>query len=267
MARLSVIIPALDEAPRLPLLLADLAAAPLPGTDSEVIVVDGGSRDATPSIARLAGATVLASAPGRGLQLDLGARRSRGDWLWFLHADCRLPPGWAPAVAACLHGDAAQHRAWCFDLAVEGAGWSLRLLELAVGLRTRLLHRPYGDQGLLLPRAFYEEVGGFRPWPLMEDLDLVQRLGRSGRIASLGLPLLCDGRRWRRHGVWRAAWLNHRLRRRWRRGLPPDQLAGLYYGAPARLRSRTRRRSAAAAVPDPSPGARRSPPRQDRRTG
>lgn len=237
MARLSVIIPTLDEATHLPLLLADLAAErPCERGEMEVVVVDGGSRDATVQVARLAGVAVYNVTAGRGRQLDLGARRSRGDWLCFLHADCRLPRGWGRAVAEQLVDDAEADRAWCFDLEVDGGGWSLRLLELAVAARTRLLQLPYGDQGLLLSRGLYERVGGFRPWPLMEDLDLVQRLRASTQVRCMGLPLRCDGRRWRRYGVCRTAWINHRLRHGWRRGLSPEELAMLYYENQSRVR-------------------------------
>jgi rSAM/selenodomain-associated transferase 2 len=234
MARLSVVIPVLNEASHLPMLLADLACLdPLTaGLEAEVLVVDGGSRDGSATVAQLGGAAVAHSPPGRGLQLQHGAARARGGWLWFLHADCRLPPGWCAAVAAVVAGAGRQADtcAWCFDLAIEGQGSGLRCVEIGVRLRTRLLQRPYGDQGLLLSRALYERVGGFAGWPLMEDLEFVERLCRQARILPIGLPLRCSGRRWRQHGVLRTTWLNHRLRWRWRRGDPPELLARIYHG-------------------------------------
>lgn len=230
MGPLAVVIPALEEAARLPLLLADLAAAP-PGLLRERLVVDGGSGDGTAAIARLAGATVIHSPAGRGRQLQGGVAASTAPWLLLLHADARLPLGWGEAVAAVLAvADAAGPQAWCFDLAVEGPGWTLRLLELAVAWRTRLRQLPYGDQGLLLPRSLLERCGGVPPLPLMEDLALVLRLRRLARIRSLGLPLRVDGRRWRRHGVLGCAWRNARLRRAWRRGCSGEELARRYYG-------------------------------------
>jgi len=230
-APLAVVIPALEEAQRLPLLLADLATAPA-GLIRERLVVDGGSRDGSAALARLGGADVLASPAGRGRQLQRGIAASTAPWLLLLHADARLPPGWANAVQRAINGSAAAGScAWCFDLAVGGMGMDLPLLELAVAWRTRWRQLPYGDQGLLLPRQLLEACGGVAPLPLMEDLDLVLRLRRQAAIRSLGLPLQVDGRRWRRHGVLGTAWRNAGLRRAWRRGCSAEELARRYYGA------------------------------------
>ena len=226
---LSVVIAARDEARRLPALLSQLAAAP--ELVWEVWLVDGGSRDGTPRLASLAGARVLHSPPGRGRQLALGVRQARGPWLLLLHADVRLPAGWAERLAAVLASDRSGGRAWYFQLAIAGRSPALRLVEGAVRLRSRWRQRPYGDQGLLLPLALYRAVGGIRPLPLMEDLDLVLRLSRRARLCSLGLALRVDGRRWLRQGVWRTTWSNLQLRRAWRRGVPADLLAQRYYSS------------------------------------
>jgi rSAM/selenodomain-associated transferase 2 len=230
--QLAVVIPVRNEAQRLPLLLADLARAPA-GLELERVVVDGGSLDGSAGLARLAGATVLHSAANRGRQLQLGVAASTAPWLLLLHADARLNADWADLVQRAM---AQPPAAWHFDLAVAGGGLPLRLLELAVGLRCRLRRLPYGDQGLLLPRALLERAGGVRPLPLMEDLDLVQRLRPLAPLRSLGQPLRVDGRRWRRHGarlgVVRVAWRNAQLRRAWRRGISPAELAERYYANP-----------------------------------
>ncbi|MBU6353893.1 MAG: TIGR04283 family arsenosugar biosynthesis glycosyltransferase [Cyanobacteria bacterium REEB498] len=227
---LAVVIPVRNEAQRLPLLLADLAQAPA-GLVAERLVVDGGSHDGSGSVARLAGATVLHGPANRGRQLQLGVAASTAPWLLLLHGDARLPRDWGAAVQRAL---ARPPAAWYFDLAVEGGGLPLRLLEGAVGLRCRLRRLPYGDQGLLLPRALLQRAGGIRPLPLMEDLDLVQRLRPHAPLRSLGVPLRVDGRRWRRHGarlgVLRVAWRNGQLRRAWRRGVDAQELAARYYG-------------------------------------
>lgn len=230
-APLAVVIPCLQEAQRLPLLLADLAAAP-PGLIAEQLVVDGGSTDGSGSLASLAGAHGIRSAPGRGLQLQRGVASTSAPWLLLLHADARLPQGWGTAVARAIDAGATapEPLAWCFDLAVAQAGLGLRLLERAVAWRTRLRQLPYGDQGLLLPRSLLEACGGIQPLPLMEDLDLMLRLRRQATVRSLGLALQVDGRRWRRHGVLGTAWRNAGLRRAWRRGVSADQLAARYYG-------------------------------------
>lgn len=228
--RLSVVIPVRDEADGLPLLLADLASAP--DVVAEVLVVDGGSRDASPTVARLAGARVLASAPGRGGQLRCGIEASRSPWLLLLHGDVRLPEGWAAAVRqAIAQGD---ERAWSFRLAIEGRDPALRLVELGVTLRSRWRALPYGDQGLLLSRALHDRAGGLAPLPLMEDLEFVQRLRRQAPIRLLPGAVRVNGRRWRQLGVWETTLANARLRRDWRRGVGPEQLALRYRSAPRR---------------------------------
>jgi hypothetical protein len=146
----------------------------------------------------------------------------------LLHADSRLQPGWSEALQRAM---AAPEAAWAFDLAVQGPGLPVRLLEFAVRLRSQLRQLPYGDQGLLLPRALLERAGGIPPLPLMEDLLLVQRLQRLAPIRRLGCPLQVHGRRWQRHGVLATAWRNARLRQAWRRGMSPQQLADRYYGS------------------------------------
>ena len=181
LAPLAVLIPALNEAQRLPALLADLQQAP-PGLLRETLVVDGGSSDGTAALARLAGARLLHSPRGRGHQLALAAAHTAAPWLLVLHADARLPQGWATAIAAAVAQPAA---AWSFNLAIDAPGLPIRLLELAVALRSRLGQCPYGDQGLLLPSQLYAAAGGFAPIPLMEDLDLVQRLRPLTRLRCL----------------------------------------------------------------------------------
>ena len=237
---LSVVVPVLNEAQRLPALLAQLQqASELVG---EVLVVDGGSGDASRSIAALAGAQLLRQSGGRGRQLAAGVAAARGCWLLLLHGDCSLPRGWdlalrqaiqqgqnrsqKPTGAGALAYCGAQ--AYYFELAIGGRQPGLRLVELAVALRSRWWQRPYGDQGLLLPAALLAAAGGVKPIPLMEDLDLVQRLRRHGRLVSLRLRLSVDGRRWKRLGIWGATLANARLRRAWRRGADPEELAQRY---------------------------------------
>jgi rSAM/selenodomain-associated transferase 2 len=235
MRPLVVVIPALREATRLPLLLADLASAP-PGLIAECLVVDGGSDDGTAALARLAGATTLLSPACRGMQLQRGVASSSAPWLLLLHADARLNRGWAEAVQRAIarsEAEPTRPSAWCFELAVEGPGLALRLLERAVAWRSRWRRLPYGDQGLLLPRHLLEAAGGIAALPLMEDLDLILRLRQRAAIHSLGLPLTVDGRRWRRLGVLATAWRNAALRRAWRRGCSPRDLAGRYYSGAA----------------------------------
>jgi len=224
---LSVVIAARNEAPRLPSLLADLGAG---GPLREVVVVDGRSQDATATVARLAGAVVCHGPACRGAQLAAGVAASGGSWLLLLHADARLPPGWRGLVEEARRGGRGE--VWAFHLAIAGAGVGLRLVEVMVALRSRWRSLPYGDQGLLVSRRALEAAGGVAPLPLMEDLDLVLRLRRQGRIRLLPASLRVSDRRWRRLGVLATALANARLRRAWRRGEAPERLAQRYYRDP-----------------------------------
>ena len=227
MAGLSVVIPTLEEASRLPLLLADLQSWP---GEMDVIVCDGGSRDQTRKVAGLAGATVLESpSAGRGPQLRWGVDHSRHDWVLVLHADSRLPGPWHQRVGQILSTPEAHLSAWCFDFKVDSRGRPmLWLLERLVNLRSRWLQRPYGDQGLLIHHQLYQRIGGYRPLALMEDLDLVERLSKVTSIRSLNCALLTSAERWQQRSVLMQAWRNARLRQLWRKGTSPDQLLRRY---------------------------------------
>lgn len=225
---LSVIIPCLNEAARLPLLLADLLRSEL---SMEILLADGGSSDATTQIAGLVGAHLIEVHPaGRGRQLRAAAAEARGDWLMFLHADSRLSQRWSATITALLQRSSAAASAWYFDLLISPSTPARHLLKSAVGLRSRWLQRPYGDQGLLLHRTLYERCGGFAELPLMEDLELVERLCRIADLRRIGLPITTDGRRWQQDGVLRRSWRNAQLRRRWKQGESAEQLAKAYYG-------------------------------------
>ena len=227
MAGLSVVIPTLEEAWRLPLLLADLQRWP---GELEVVVCDGGSRDLTQRVAQLAGATVVSSpTPGRGSQLRVGVDHSRHAWVLVLHADSRLPGPWHRKVEEILTTPNAPSSAWHFAFQVDaGARPMLWLLQRMVNLRSRCLQRPYGDQGLLIHRQLYERVGGYRPLALMEDLDLVERLSQVGTVRGLNCALLTSTARWQQRSVLRQAWRNARLRWLWRQGRSTQQLLRIY---------------------------------------
>jgi rSAM/selenodomain-associated transferase 2 len=227
LAPLAVVIAVRNEARGLPPLLADLARAPR-GLLREVLVVDGGSRDGSPRLARLAGARLLPAEPGRGRQLALGVAATEAPWLLLLHGDVRLPPDWFDPVARAIA--AGPSTAWAFRLAIADPDPRLRLVEWAANGRSRWRHLPYGDQGLLLARSLYGAAGGIAPLPLMEDLEFMLRLRRHGAIRLLDGALRVQGRRWRALGVWRTTWSNARLRRQWRRGRDPELLAAEYYG-------------------------------------
>jgi rSAM/selenodomain-associated transferase 2 len=195
----SVVIPTWNAAGTLAGTLAILKAASIV---REVIVADGGSSDETAAHARAAGARVIAAPRGRGSQLSSGAVAAEGDWLLFLHADCRLEPGWEDAVSTFLAASKSRSRAGYFDFALDDEAPAARRLERIVAWRCRALALPYGDQGLLIARSLYNAVGGYKALPLMEDVDLVRRLGRR-RLARLGARAIVSARRYRRDGYLR----------------------------------------------------------------
>ena len=145
---LSIIIPTLNEAIHLPLLLADLNAWP---HDFELIIVDGGSIDLTISIAKIQGLYVIKSSKkNRGYQLKTGAKNARGDWLLFIHDDSRLNPRWIKSLSKIIPNKKSENFAWYFDFKIKKYNLEFRFLEIAVALRSHFLQRPYGDQGLLI---------------------------------------------------------------------------------------------------------------------
>lgn len=184
MPALSVIVPTLDTAAQLPACLRALAEGAA-AFGLETIVSDGGSTDGAPDVAEAFGARLVKGPKGRGRQLAAGAAAAGGAWLLFLHADTVLAPGWSVAVRA--HIDRQDGRADAtaahFRFALDSAAPAARRLERMVAWRCRVLGLPYGDQGLLIARARYDALGGFRDLPLMEDVDLVRRIGRRGLVA------------------------------------------------------------------------------------
>lgn len=192
----------------------------------EIVIADGGSRDGSVAAARAAGARVVAAPRGRGTQLAAGAAAARGAWLLFLHADTRLGPGWAGAAARFIADERNGERAAYFRFRLDDGAAAARRLERAVAWRSRW-GLPYGDQGLLLPRALYDRIGGFRAMPLMEDVDLVRRIGKA-RLVPLAAEALTSAARYRRDGYVRRSLRNLCCLALWRMGVPPRLIARLY---------------------------------------
>lgn len=186
---LSIVIPTLNAAETLTRTLNALIGS---GLEQEVVVVDGGSTDFTPLVAERAGARVVRVSGGRGAQLRAGAEAASGGWLLFLHADAVLEPGWGQAVRAFCGHPMSARRAAFFRFRLDHPGAAARGLEALVRWRCRRFGLPYGDQGLLLRRDFYEALGGYAAVPLVEDIDLARRIGRERlvgfRIATIHSP-------------------------------------------------------------------------------
>ncbi|HTW69633.1 MAG TPA: TIGR04283 family arsenosugar biosynthesis glycosyltransferase [Acetobacteraceae bacterium] len=216
---LSVVIPTLNAAATLPATLATVAWA------AEIIVADGDSSDGTATVAAGLGATVVTSPRGRGPQLAAGATAAAHDWLLLLHADTRLSPD-AEAVTRA-HTRSHPDLAGYFRFALDSANRRARRLERLVAWRCRVLSLPYGDQGLLIHRALLQAVGGIRPLPLMEDVDLVRRLGRH-RLTQLDAAAVTAAAKWERDGWRRRSARNLLCLGLWFAGVPPRRIAMLY---------------------------------------
>jgi len=220
--RVSVVVPALNEEPRIG---AAVSSAWSFGA-AEVIVVDGGSGDATCRIAAESGAEVLSSLPGRAVQQNAGAAVSSGEVLLFLHADCRLPSGGVQQIETVLQDPAVVGGS--FRQRIEDSGWMYRWLERGNAWRAGWRQVPYGDQGLFVRRSSFEAAGGFPEVPLMDDVMLARSLRRLGRLKLVEGPLGVDARRWQQRGVIRQTMRNWCLLTLWRLGVSPQRLAGHY---------------------------------------
>ncbi len=227
---LSIVIPTLNAAATLPHCLAVLVPAMVEGLLKEVIISDGGSVDETALIAEAAGAHYLRGEPGRGRQLVTGAERARGDWLLFLHADTVLEPDWTGAVrAAMAHIESCQsgRGAAYFRFALDDPRRRARVMEALVAARCSLLGLPYGDQGLLIRRDFYEACGRFRPLVLMEDVDLVRRIGRR-RLRALPVRAVTSAARYHESGYMRRTLRNIACLALYRLGTDPATIRRIY---------------------------------------
>ena len=199
MAKLSVIIPTLNAAEGLRRSLPPLGQFSALGLIREVVFADGGSEDGTAEIAEASGAEFLSAERGRGTQLAAAAEAARGEWLMFLHADTVLDEGWDDVVRDFIEDPANAERAGYFGFQLDDRAVGARFLEAMVAVRCRLFRLPYGDQGLLISRAHYQKLGGFRTIPLMEDVEFVRRIGWR-RLVHLSGMATTSAERYRRDG-------------------------------------------------------------------
>jgi rSAM/selenodomain-associated transferase 2 len=217
----SIIIPVLNDA-----LALQRCLEALPRNCADIIVADGGGDQSVRMLAANTGVNYLSCERGRAVQMNAGARSARGEWLWFLHADCIPAPG---SIDAICNLDSST--SWgCFRHRIDAPSILLRIIERADNLRARYAGLPYGDQGIFVRRELFEKVGGYPAVPLLEDLLLARALKRIARPRLLRPVLHCDARRWLQHGIVRNTLNNWRIL--WKyyvRNESPESLAALYH--------------------------------------
>jgi len=225
LSKISIIIPTINEANNLPLLLSDLSIIPKVG---EIIIVDSGSEDKTIDIANIYGAKIYESKErNRGLQLDIGAKNSKGDWLIFLHADSRLTDDWLTKIKSVSKGD--KNYIYYFKFKINNKKIIYRFLEVLVNIRSQCFKQPYGDQGLIIHKSNYLKNNGFRNIPLMEDVDFLRRLNKKNNFKQLNLPIFTSSRKWERTNIFLQALKNWNYRRRWLNGQSVISIYSDYY--------------------------------------
>jgi rSAM/selenodomain-associated transferase 2 len=201
-----------------------LAQFPVDST-IELIFVDGGHDQALDSVVSTRpDARVIRTVQSRGHQLDSGAAKASGEWLWFLHADSRLPCGWRDVFDEA----SPELRGGWFRFALDSPSWQARILEQLVAWRVRVFCLPYGDQGIFVRRTTYERIGGFGHQPLMEDVAFVRKLVCDGPVAESSLELVTSARRWERDGWIRRSTKNIILLALYSLGVPVERLAKWY---------------------------------------
>jgi len=225
LSKISIIIPTINEANNLPLLLSDLSSIKKEG---EIIIVDCGSEDKTIDIANIYGAKICISKErNRGLQLDMGAKNSKGDWLIFLHADTRLTHDWFRKINSFLKEN--KNSIYYFEFKINNKKIIYRVLEILVNFRSKFFKQPYGDQGLIINRTIYFKNNGFKNIPLMEDVDFLMRLNKKKDLKQLNFPIFISSRKWERTNIFLQAIKNWHFRRRWLKGESLKSIYSDYY--------------------------------------
>ena len=223
---LSVVIASLNAARTIAGTLDCLSEA-ASAMSTETVVADGGSSDGTAALAEKAGAALVAAPKGRGRQLAAGAKAARGRWLLFLHADTKLEPYWAATAATFMSVRSNQLRAGYFKLALDDPAPAARRIERLANWRARTFGLPYGDQGLLISRTLYDSLGGFSELPLMEDVDMVRRIGKQ-RLIELPATATTSSARYKQGGYTLRPLRNLSLLGLYFLGVPPRHLVKFY---------------------------------------
>lgn len=225
---ISVIIPVLNEEKTIGPCLDRLSSQ----HELEVLIIDGGNSDKTINRITQRSFTYLTSPPGRGTQQHTGAKAASKDILLFLHSDTKLPCIFAEEIQQILQRPGVA--AGAFQLQIDCQGFFYTIIEDGVNIRSRYFRLPYGDQALFMYRQTYESVGGFSNQPIMEDIDLIQRLKKKGKIELTSSQVLTSARRWQNKGILRTLLINQIMLAGWMLGIPPRFLAQWYYNHPAK---------------------------------
>lgn len=222
---ISIVIPALNEERTIK---QCIEAVRIEGSDCEIIVADGGSADRTVAAASAySGVEIVQVAAGRGRQMNAGASKARGGILLFLHADTTLEHGWSKAIRSVL--DDPYVIGGAFSFCIDNPALKYRLVEAWVRLRCRLFRLPYGDQAIFIRKHAFEELNGYKEIPLMEDVDIIIRMKKLGRISMLRKKAVTSGRRWVSKGLLRTTVINQITMLLYQCGVSPETLARFYY--------------------------------------
>lgn len=222
-APISVIIPTLNSEQNLPSCLGALSEALTAGLLAQVIFADGGSEDGTLQIADEVGASLVSSPAGRGIQLANAAHTTRGEWLLFLHSDSVLEAGWTDQIQNYLRDSNQAHY---FKLKFDDKSFKARLVAFWANTRAFVFKLPYGDQGLLISRQLYDDVGGYADFPLMEDVDMAQKLRRN--LSNMPITIETSAQKYRDQGWFYRSFRNFRILMRYKLGADPVDLAKDY---------------------------------------
>ncbi|BAY27647.1 glycosyl transferase family protein [Calothrix sp. NIES-2100] len=221
-AKISIIIPALNEAAN----IEDVIITTQNSTNTEIILVDGGSQDDTVAIAQLLGVKVISSSPGRAVQMNAGAVVASGEILLFLHADTRLPAGFEVMIRTALQQPGTV--AGAFNLRIDASGWGMRLVELGVKVRSHFWQMPYGDQAIFITKDIFQQIGNFPELPIMEDFELIRRLKCIGKIAIIQESVITSARRWLRKGILQTTLINQIVIIAYLLGISPQRIRRWY---------------------------------------
>ena len=225
MPKISIIIPTYNESQHLPLLLSDLSILK---EEIEIIIIDCNSDDKTRDIAKIYRTNIHKSKKkNRGLQLNVGAKKAKGEWFFFIHADSRLSQNWLKGVKSVISEE--KNLIYFFKFKINNEKIIYRFLELVVNLRSFIFNNPYGDQGLIIHRKTYFKNKGYRKIPLMEDLDFTKRLKKNAQLKMLTIPIYTSSRKWEKTNIIFQTFKNWNFRKRWLKGESQKSLYNEYY--------------------------------------